>query len=83
MTRADVKLQPWKLFPWPEGVKILSLIDSFFDSFPNPFRALVLSGPDTYNSVYLPEALCPTTDMDQVQKHDQKYWTQALCPLSR
>ena len=33
----------WKLFPWPEGLQILSLINPFFDPFPNPFHDLVLS----------------------------------------
>ena len=42
VTSAD-KPRPWKLFPRPEGLQILSLIDPFFDPFPNPFRILVLS----------------------------------------
>ena len=41
VTSADVK--PWKLFPGPEGLQILSLLDPFIDPFPNPFRVLVLS----------------------------------------
>ena len=41
VTSADVK--PWKLFPRPEGLQILNLLDPFFDPFPNPFRVLVLS----------------------------------------
>ena len=43
VTIADVKLRPSKLFPRPEGLQILSLIDPFFNPFPNPFRILVLS----------------------------------------
>ena len=38
------KPRPWKLFPRPEGLQISSLIDPFFDPFPNPFRVLVPSG---------------------------------------
>ena len=30
-------------FPRPEGLQMLSLIDPFFDPFPDPFRVLVLS----------------------------------------
>ena len=48
VTSADVKPRPWKLFPRPEGLQILSLIDLFFDPFPNPFRVLVLSLMDNF-----------------------------------
>ena len=42
VTSAD-KPEMWKLFPRPEGLQILSLINPFFDPFPNPFCVLVLS----------------------------------------
>ena len=38
------KPRPQKLFSRPEGLQTLSLIDPFFDPFPNPFRVLVPSG---------------------------------------
>ena len=43
VTSADVKPQLWKLFPQPEELQILSLLDLFFDAFSNLFCVLVLS----------------------------------------
>ena len=42
VTSAD-KPEMWKLFPRPEGLQILSLINPFFNLFPNPFCVLILS----------------------------------------
>ena len=41
VTSADVKPRPWKLFPRPEGLQILSFIVPFFDPFPNPFHPVL------------------------------------------
>ena len=53
VTSADVKPRPWKLFPRPEGLRILSLLDPF----PNPFRVLVLSRQSQWISSGWPNSI--------------------------